>query len=641
MPSEALHRFEFNGKRFAIDPETCFCFECDEICWDVLEYYPLATVNAIFHHLGGKHSRKELSEVVGELEWLRSCKSILLRPTAEDLKKEFEVDRGLRRLVVGLPRADAETRAERSWFGRRGAGPSLPDREFAREAVALLLNRSLQQQELTIEFLEDGGIAHPGLIGESCAQALRMARLAGKQLTAAVRIGGLNLEGLPEGLAGHALSVRLEFRDPECIEDRLRPFAGSGPRSLSRLAKAVLALGDGASGCVIVRPDHPAFGGAAAALAEAGFKNIELDLDGSYVVHPDLDPGEMLRGLGESAVYYARALLGGNYFRLEPMAGLFRRIYDGLPTRRVDPIGLNELAITSDGGIYPSWRLTDRPEFRHGDLTSASVDEPALARYEDVGVVTTSACRGCWARHLCGGGCAAVHHALSGSYRRPHPPWCDAQRSWMTSAVSAFNVLSAEGVNFTRLHESLVRPASGKFSMFQMVRAAMGMSVRMRPIEESDAEMLVRWENWNESAYFLFNESGMFMATRYDREMDSLHPQGMDREMMLLRRNGEPIGLFKFRPDRVAGAAQAWLYLRKPADYASRDIAKGIRFLMKEASGQQSLRRITVPAADHETGLQGLLESVGMAREGTLREALYLHGAYRDVHIYGTGVDSL
>ena len=53
MALPAIHRFERAGKRFAIDPETCFCFECDAVSWDVLDHYPHEPVNRIYHLLSG------------------------------------------------------------------------------------------------------------------------------------------------------------------------------------------------------------------------------------------------------------------------------------------------------------------------------------------------------------------------------------------------------------------------------------------------------------------------------------------------------------------------------------------------------------------------------------------------------------
>ena len=165
------------------------------------------------------------------------------------------------------------------------------------------------------------------------------------------------------------------------------------------------------------------------------------------------------------------------------------------------------------------------------------------------------------------------------------------------------------------------------------------MTIGVRPIEEADAALLTRWENWNEAAYFLCNETGVLLATAYDREMDSLHPRGIDHELMLIRKDGTPLGLFKIRPERFPGAATAWLYMRDEADYASGAMRKGFRAILREAGGQQSVKRLTVPTSPNEQALRAFLEAIGFVRTGTQREALYLHGAYHDVTFYSAVLD--
>jgi len=645
MPSQAIHRFEQGGRRFAIDPETCFCFECDAISWDVLEYYPHTTLTKIYRILGERYDVQELNEVIGELEWLRSTKSILPPRKREDMMKEFDLERGLKRLTVCLPRETEETIPQkRGWFGGKETRViSNEARQLAREAVELLLSRSGRQQQLHLEFRESGRLERPEFIADVCRTALKLARLAGKSLTAAVHIAGIELKGLPAPLAGHALGATLEFQDPSDVQDHLTALARCPGDSLPRLAKVLQPSGKGVTGRIVVQPKHPGFGGVVEVLDKADFKVIELDLDGAYVADPGLDPREMLTGLKESAEYYAQRLLKGRYFRLDPIAALFWRIYEGSPLRRSDPSGLNELAIDTDGAIYPCARWLGREEFLVGSVTSGAIDDGRLARFDDIGSVTTGPCRRCWARNLCGGGTAAVHHSLSGSFRRPHEPWCDAQRSWMAGAVSAFNLLSSEGVNFTRVYRSLTA-SGGRPSLFTMVRAAFTMSISMRPIQEADAEMLVRWENWNEAAYFVFTDNGVLMANQYNREMDALHPTGREIEMLIIRRNGTPIGLLKLRPLAMPGTAFGWIYLRNKDDYHSSDIRKGLRFLLKETAnsgGFESARRLTIPAGPGEDGLRSLLEAVGATHIGTQREALYLHGAYHDVDLYTIALDRL
>jgi uncharacterized protein len=640
MRREFLHRFEHDGKQFVIDPETCFCFECDAISWDVLEYYPELPVNEIYHRLRDKYERKELAEVIGEIEWLRATRSILTVPKQEEMAKIFEVERGVNKLTVALSRDTEPARqTRRSWFGRPAGTASSGAREFAREAVALLLARSMAQKDLHIEFVEVRGIHNAKFIAEVCTYALRAAKLAGKNLTAAVQVSDVALPKTPAAVEGHAVSVCMDFQDAANVLEHVRAFAQVVNETLSRLAKAIQPAATGVAGRIIVRPNHPRFGGVVEELDKAGFSNIELDLDGAYAANPKLDPQSMLPGLSQSANYYAQQLLKHHYFRLDPIAALFWRIYGGTPLRRSDPVGTNELAVDEGGAVYPCWRMRGIEPLRLGSLVDGRFDEDRMKRFEDVGSLTTRECIQCWARNLCGGGTAAVHHAFTGSFRTPHGPWCDAQRSWMGAAVSAFQQLSSKGVHFDRIYKTLARQE--KPSLFTLARAALTMTIGVRQIEEADAEMLTKWENWNESAYFLCTETGVFLATKYDREMESLHPRGTDQELVLIRKNGDPLGLLKVRPEQLPGAATAWVYMRNEADYASESIRKGFRAILKEAGAQQSIRRLVVPVSPKEQELAAFLEAVGFKREGVLREALYLHGAYQDVTVYSITTDAL
>lgn len=375
-------------------------------------------------------------------------------------------------------------------------------------------------------------------------------------------------------------------------------------------------------------------------LDKAGFKVIEIDLDGAFIANPALEPAAILPGLSQSAVYYAEQLAKGRHFRLDPIAALFYRIHEGKPQARTDATGTNELAVDADGGIYPSWRFFGMPEFRAGSIVDGHVDEEALKRYDDVGSLTTSACRNCWARNLCGGGTAAVHQALSGSFRKPHGPWCEAQRMWMASAVSAFNILSGQGVNFTPIYQGM--NASSKpslFSLATMARAALQLNVLMRPIAEADAEMLVKWENWSEASYFVLHPGCVLMTTQYEREMDALHPQVFVQEMVATLRGGAPIGLVRMTPDMATGAMRASIFLHDEALYAQERIRKGFRFLLTEAGKQQSLRRILVEAADREPALQAFLEALGFKKAGAQREALFLHNAWHSVSTFVLALD--
>ena len=75
-----LHRFTDGNRRFALDPDTCFCFECDEICWEVIGLYPHTPVNRIYHLLEGRQQEFDIVRTVAAVEAhaLRSATSVAI-----------------------------------------------------------------------------------------------------------------------------------------------------------------------------------------------------------------------------------------------------------------------------------------------------------------------------------------------------------------------------------------------------------------------------------------------------------------------------------------------------------------------------------------------------------------------------------
>ncbi len=643
IPQEVLHRFEHGGKRFAVDVDTCFCFECDAISWDVLEFYPHTTPNRIIQILREKHNPVEVGEVISELEWLRATKSIVPFTKTQDVPNLFTIERGLKHVAVIVPSEEGPAqRAQRRWFSRYDSDEqSTKAMELGRAALALLLGRAGEQKDLRLDHILGASADPAPLVKALGEEAFRQAQLAGKKLTIGIMLPNAMTMG------DHAVAVRIDFTAPTHLADHTHALL-KAEGALAKLVKVAGADDEHTRACAILRPKSPVFVEAVKALHDAGFKDIELDLDGSYAANPQLDSAAMQQGLSDTANYYAQRLLKNDYFRLEPIASLFAHIYHGIATRRGDPAGIHAMAIDAEGNIWPSLAFMNlrsvpsagsTPTGLLGNVLTGDLDETALARFADVGVMATPECMRCWARHLCGGGSATIHQALSGSFRTPHEAWCAAQRDWMTAAVSAFNMLSSQGVHFTRIYQSMSR--KGRPSFFQLARTAIKMTVIARPLAEADASMLREWENWNKASYFLLKPNGTLLTTKYDREMDALYPHGNAQEMLVTSRRGDALGLIKMQPDKWPGVYKAWLYLHREADYAAPAIRSGLKELIKQAATAQEIRRIAFRAADYETALRDCYTACGFKHEGTVREALYLTNHYHNIHIHTATIADL
>lgn len=602
MPRPALHCFESGGLHYAMDPETCFCFECDAISRDVLAHYPGVPVNKIATELAHAYPRQEIEEVVGELEWLRGAKSILQTPRLADLEKIYGGSAALSKLSCAWPcHADAD------------------------RAFQLLLGRSGGERQLTFEFVAEGKLADKaGML--ACAVAWEeAARIAGKKLATWLRVSGL------EGFMPHGpLDIVVPLQPQSQLEGLEKALAS---RSLQTLAK----WSSEHQAKVVLRPTKANFSDAAATLRAAGFGHVELDADAPFLAGKDTKPAEVFASLRANAQYYAEALLKRDLFRLDPIAGLFLRIYQGTPLRRADPAGSQTLHVDREGDIYPSLAFARLCALKLGNTQSGAFDENLLALFENLGSATTAPCTVCWARNLCGGGSAAVHHVLTGSIRTPHPDWSEAQRHWLEGAIAAFNKLSAAGINFAQVHENMGRKP--KMSLWQAAKAVLNAPLGLRPLAEADAPMLAKWQNWNPAAYYSCHESSLLTTTVYDREMDAVHPHGFEQEFIVTNTQGEPRGLLRIRPMLMPGLATAWLYLRKPEDYTAPPMRKGFRNLLKLLPQQQELRRLLVPAGPMDAGLAPFLRAAGFEPAGTQREAIYLHGAWHPVDWYSLQLD--
>ena len=228
----------------------------------------------------------------------------------------------------------------------------------------------------------------------------------------------------------------------------------------------------------------------------------------------------------------------------------------------------------------------------------------------------------------------AIHLARTGNIRTPDEAWCNAQRRYIGAAVATFNRISSAGINFSHL-VSAMRPRTRHLSLFSAAKALFQGYFGVRPLREDDASMLVCWESWNRAAYFVCNESGLLLASQYDREMDALPPRGIEQELVLTRTNGTPCGLLKLRPDaKIKELTWACLYMREGKSYAESGVRRALSAMLSETVKSHGFKRILVPATNAEPELATCLQALGFKPLCVQRQALYLHGAYQDIRIY-------
>lgn len=84
--------------------------------------------------------------------------------------------------------------------------------------------------------------------------------------------------------------------------------------------------------------------------------------------------------------------------------------------------------VSADGSIYFCSAFASNPEFKMGDVFNG-LDPKKMAQFDrDFQVDNRQACKTCWARNLCGGGCVYDAYMSTGKAEEPNPVACEQIR---------------------------------------------------------------------------------------------------------------------------------------------------------------------------------------------------------------------
>lgn len=116
------------------------------------------------------------------------------------------------------------------------------------------------------------------------------------------------------------------------------------------------------------------------------------------------------------------------------------------------------VALGQDGGFYPCHRFVGMPTYRMGDI-AGGFDDTLQRRVLALAVDDRPACRACWARYLCGGGCWKHGVDVHGSLASPDlEASCRLLKHQIECAMAVNAILKVDGDG----RELSCRPGAGE-----------------------------------------------------------------------------------------------------------------------------------------------------------------------------------
>lgn len=314
------------------------------------------------------------------------------------------------------------------------------DFETAKKAIDFVIARSGKRRNIEVDFFGGEPLMAMDTVKRTVEYARSIEEKAGKCFRFTITTNGMllndeNIEYINREMSNAVLS--LDGRRE--INDDLRPtVGGKGSYDVIVPKFEKLIAGRGTKDYYLrgtFTRFHKDFADDVKVLASIG-KNVSVE----PVVGKEEDPYALqesdlpeLKAEYERLAEYLREHRNVNFFHFNVDLSQGPCVIKRL---RGCGAGCEYVAITPDGDIYPCHQFVGNEEYKLGSLTDGSFDMEKSGRFAELNVYTREACRNCWARFYCSGGCSASNLLVNGDIKEPHKVGCELERKRLECAIA-------------------------------------------------------------------------------------------------------------------------------------------------------------------------------------------------------------
>ncbi|MDD4798483.1 MAG: SPASM domain-containing protein, partial [Clostridia bacterium] len=97
--------------------------------------------------------------------------------------------------------------------------------------------------------------------------------------------------------------------------------------------------------------------------------------------------------------------------------------------------GVEYLAVTPTGELYPCHQFVGNPQYKMGDLQTGVTNTALRERFKNCNTYAHEECRSCWARLYCSGGCAANAYKATGDIKGIYQYGCELFKKRLECAL--------------------------------------------------------------------------------------------------------------------------------------------------------------------------------------------------------------
>ena len=445
-----IHQYQLGGYNIVLDVCSGAVHAVDEVAYDMIALFEAHSREEVLDAVAPTYpalSREELSACYDQIVALKDSGKLFAPDTFEPMAGQ------LKQKTAGVVKAlclhIAHTcnlncsycfASQGKYHGER----ALMSFEVGKAALDFLIENSGTRRNLEVDFFGGEPLMNFDVVKQLVAYAREVEKEKGKNFRFTLTTNGVLIDDDVIDFANREMSnVVLSLDGRREVHDRFRvDYAGNGSwdRIVPKFQKLVKARG-GKDYYMRGTFTHynPDFLEDIQEMLELGFTELSMEpvvcdpSDPSALTEEDkaivLQQYEDLAALMLLRDHEDRPFTFYHYM-IDLTGGpcIYKRI-SGCGS------GTEYMAVTPWGDLYPCHQFVGEEKFKLGDVFGGVTNTAVQNEFMDCNVYARPACRDCWARLYCSGGCAANAYHATGSVRGIYEYGCDLFRKRMECAI--------------------------------------------------------------------------------------------------------------------------------------------------------------------------------------------------------------